>query len=149
LMLVRQINASRYDVENEYTRVVSQHGNTKAQALVDEVMELRDSFEWRGLGQVPNSALRIRPAYAAFDAEQRFALSERHNQDIKACECPNILRGSMVPTECKLFGTSCTPENPLGSCMVSSEGACAAYWSYRRPRRQNHVGKKRVAETRA
>jgi len=149
LMLVRQINAGRYAVENEYTRVVSRQGNTRAQALVNEVMELRDTFEWRGLGQVPNSALRIRPDYAAFDAELRFALTEGDSQDIKACECPNILRGVMNPPDCKLFGTACTPETPLGSCMVSSEGACAAYWTYRRPRQQARDSVMHIAETQA
>jgi hydrogenase expression/formation protein HypD len=134
LMLVRQINAGRHDVENEYTRVVSRAGNTKAQQLVNDVMMLRESFEWRGLGAVPASALRLRPAYAAFDAEQRFELPVTRSREVSGCECPSILRGIMAPPECKLFGTACTPDNPLGSCMVSSEGACAAYWSYRRPR---------------
>lgn len=146
LMLVRQINDGRYDVENEYTRVVSRQGNTRAQALVDEVMELRDTFEWRGLGQVPDSALSIRPGYAEFDAEQRFTLAESNSRDIKACECPNVLRGIMKPTDCTLFGTSCTPETPLGSCMVSSEGACAAYWIYRRSRQQADAQAVPVAE---
>jgi hydrogenase expression/formation protein HypD len=136
LMLVRQINAGRHEVENEYTRVVSRAGNTRAQALVAEVLSLRETFEWRGLGQVPDSALRIRPAYAAFDAEQRFDLPASRSQENRGCECPSILRGIKTPTECKLFGSACTPDNPLGSCMVSSEGACAAYWSYRRQRQQ-------------
>ncbi len=132
LMLIRQLNAGRTEVENEYTRLVSRDGNTKAQALVAEVMERRAEFEWRGLGMVPDSALQIRTAFAAFDAEKRFALSAVSASDIKGCECPRILRGQKRPTDCKLFGTVCTPENPMGSCMVSSEGACAAYWSYGR-----------------
>jgi hypothetical protein len=103
--------------------------------LVSEVFELRRSFEWRGLGQVPYSALRIREAYVAFDAERRFDLETRSVADNKACECGAILRGVKHPRDCKVFGTVCTPENPIGSCMVSSEGACAAHFSYGRWRR--------------
>jgi len=134
LMVVRQINEGRAEVENQYTRVVTAEGNLKAQELVAEVFELRPSFEWRGLGEVPYSALRIREAYAALDAEKRFAITPRVSRDVKGCECPAILRGVKKPTDCKLFGTVCTPDNPIGSCMVSSEGACAAYWSYGRHR---------------
>lgn len=132
LMLIRQVNEGRSDIENEYTRVVTPQGNLKAQQLVAEVMEIRSSFEWRGLGLVDVSALRIRDAFAEFDAEKRFALSVKVAREIKSCECPSILRGAKKPTDCKLFGTTCTPENPIGSCMVSSEGACAAYYSYGR-----------------
>jgi hydrogenase expression/formation protein HypD len=136
LMILRQLNEGRHEVENQYIRVVRREGNRKAQALVAEVFELRPSFEWRGLGLVPYSALRIRPQFAAFDAEQRFGIETRRARDAKSCECPSILRGAKKPTDCKLFGTVCTPENPIGSCMVSSEGACAAYWSYGRFRQQ-------------
>jgi len=132
LMLVRQINDGRAEVENEFTRAVTRDGNLKAQALVSEVFELRRSFEWRGLGAVPYSALRIRSAYGAFDAERRFGLETRSVADNKACECGAILRGVKHPRDCKVFGTVCTPESPIGSCMVSSEGACAAYYSYGR-----------------
>jgi len=132
LMLVRQINEGRAAVENEFSRAVTRDGNLKAQALVSEVFELRRSFEWRGLGQVPYSALRIREAFAGFDAERRFDLVTRSVADNKACECGAILRGVKHPRDCKVFGTVCTPENPIGSCMVSSEGACAAYYSYGR-----------------
>ncbi len=132
LMLVRQLNAGRHAVENEYTRVVSREGNLKAQALVAEVMQLRSSFEWRGLGTIPDSALQIRDEFANLDAEKRFGIETIHMADAKGCDCPSILRGLKSPTDCKLFGTACTPENPIGSCMVSSEGACAAYWSYGR-----------------
>ncbi|WP_411891414.1 hydrogenase formation protein HypD [Yoonia sp. SDW83-1] len=134
LMLIRQVNEGRAEVENEYTRVVTRDGNQKAQGLVAEVLELRDSFEWRGLGAVPDSALRIREAYAEFDAERRFAVSDKQSREVKSCECPAVLRGVKKPTDCKLFGTVCTPDNPMGACMVSSEGACAAYWSYGRQR---------------
>jgi hydrogenase expression/formation protein HypD len=132
LMAIRQLNEGRCEVENQYVRVVTREGNVKAQELVAEVLELRPSFEWRGLGEVPHSALRIREAYQAFDAEKRFAITTRPSRDAKSCECPSILRGEKKPTDCKLFGTVCTPDNPIGSCMVSSEGACAAYWTYGR-----------------
>ncbi|MEW8362068.1 MAG: hydrogenase formation protein HypD [Candidatus Thiodiazotropha sp.] len=132
LMLIRQLNQGHYRVENEYTRVVSREGNLKAQQLVAKTFELRRSFEWRGLGLVPYSALKIKQAYASLDAEKRFPIPVSRAKDIKGCECPAILRGAKRPTDCKLFGSVCTPENPMGSCMVSSEGACAAYWSYGR-----------------
>ena len=131
-MLVHQVNEGRAEVENEFTRAVTREGNTAAQAVVAEVFELRERFEWRGLGEVPYSALKIRPAYAAFDAERRFGLDYRGVPDHKQCACGAILRGVKRPTDCKLFGTVCTPENPMGSCMVSSEGACAAHYSYGR-----------------
>ncbi len=139
LMLVRQLNEGRHEVENEYTRVVTRDGNVKAQRLVAEVFELRREFEWRGLGLVPYSALRIKSRYAEFDAEERFDVPAISASDVKGCECPRILRGAAKPTDCKLFGRVCTPENPMGSCMVSSEGACAAYWSYGRFRDENRA----------
>ncbi len=132
LMLVRQINDGRCTVENQYTRAVTRDGNAKAQGLMADVFAARDSFEWRGLGHLPQSALRLADAYAEFDAEQRFAVAPGQGREIKGCECPSVLRGTLEPTDCKLFGTVCTPENPMGACMVSSEGACAAYWSYGR-----------------
>ncbi|MEK9765462.1 MAG: hypothetical protein VW274_03210, partial [Thalassolituus sp.] len=136
LMLIRQINEGRCEVENEYTRLVTRDGNRKAQQLVANVLEPRDKFEWRGLGWIDNSALKIRSAYQEYDAEKRFAcLQDADNliaKDNKACECPSVLRGSKKPQDCKLFGNGCSPENPMGSCMVSSEGACAAHWSYGR-----------------
>ncbi len=132
LMLIRQVNENRAEVENEFTRAVTRDGNVKAQTLVAEVFELRREFEWRGLGMVPYSALKIRKEYAEFDAELRFPLSYRAVADNKACECGAILRGVKRPWDCKLFGTACTPENPMGSCMVSSEGACAAHYTYGR-----------------
>lgn len=134
LMLIRQINAGRAEVENEFTRAVTRDGNLKAQRMVDEVFEPRDSFEWRGLGLVPRSALQVREKYAAFDAERRFDLSRAIVADHRACECGAIIRGARNPLDCKLFGSVCTPDNPVGSCMVSSEGACAAYYTYGRYR---------------
>lgn len=145
LMLIRQLNEGRYEVENEYTRVVTREGNTKAQSLVAEVFELRRVFEWRGLGLVPYSALRLKEAYAALDAEKRFDTPAIAAADVKGCECPSILRGVKRPVDCKLFGTVCTPENAMGSCMVSSEGACAAYWSYGRFRRPEKESRESVA----
>jgi hydrogenase expression/formation protein HypD len=145
LMLIRQLNEGRYEVENEYTRVVTREGNVKAQTLVAEVFELRRVFEWRGLGLVPYSALRLKQAYAALDAEKRFDTPAITASDVKGCECPSILRGVKRPVDCKLFGTVCTPENPMGSCMVSSEGACAAYWSCGRFRRPETASRESVA----
>ncbi len=132
LMLVRQVNEGRCEVENEFTRAVTREGNEKAKALVADVFELRRVFEWRGLGLVPYSALRLKRAWQAFDAEKRFDVIERSVPDNKACECGAILRGVKKPTDCKVFGTVCTPETPIGSCMVSSEGACAAHYAYGR-----------------
>jgi hydrogenase expression/formation protein HypD len=130
LMLVRQLNEGRAEVENQFSRAVTREGNLKAQAMVAEVFELRERFEWRGLGEVPYSALRIREPFRDFDAEVRFDLPYRSVPDHKACECGTILRGLKQPQDCKVFGTVCTPDNPLGSCMVSAEGACAAYYTY-------------------
>lgn len=132
LMLIRQVNSKRAVVENEFTRAVLPQGNTKAQSLVADVFELRRTFEWRGLGIVPYSALRIKSCYADFDAEQRFQISTPVIADNKACECGAILRGVKQPQDCKIFGSVCTPDNPVGSCMVSSEGACAAHYRYGR-----------------
>lgn len=130
-MLVRQINEGRAEVENEFTRGVRRDGNEKAKALVADVFELRPAFEWRGLGRVPYSGLRIKSDYADWDAERRFGLVEVPVAENKACQCPAIIRGVKKPTDCAIFGNVCTPRNPIGSCMVSSEGACAAYYTYR------------------
>ncbi len=132
LMLVRQLNEGRAEVENEFTRAVTREGNARAKALVADVFELRRSFEWRGLGEVPYSALRIKEGYRRFDAEERYGIVYRSAPDNRACECGAILRGVKKPADCKVFGTACTPENPIGSCMVSTEGACAAHYTYGR-----------------
>lgn len=134
LMLVRQVNDGRAAVENEYTRAVTRDGNVKAQGLMQKFFELRESFEWRGLGSIPKSALRLKQEYAEFDAERRFAIVVGDIKENPACQCPAILRGAKKPTDCPLFGKGCTPENPIGSCMVSSEGGCAAWYSYGRQR---------------
>lgn len=132
LMLVTQINDGRADVENQFTRAVTDAGNLKAQALVAKTFELRSEFEWRGLGLVPDSALAIRARFARWDAERRFRVNARAAADVKACRCGDILRGRCKPIDCKVFGTACTPATPLGACMVSSEGACAAHYQYAR-----------------
>ncbi|MDA9545162.1 hydrogenase formation protein HupD [Bradyrhizobium sp. CCBAU 45321] len=134
LMLVRQVNQHRYEVENQYSRAVTREGNRRAKGEVSQVFELRDQFEWRGLGLVPNSGLKLKRSYAKFDAETRFVIHDMPVADNPACECCAILRGAKRPVDCKLFGTICTPETAIGACMVSSEGACAAYWTYGRVR---------------
>ncbi len=132
LMLVRQVNEGRAQVENQYLRAVTTAGNVKAQAEVSALFELRDSFEWRGLGAIPHSALTLKPEFAQYDAERRFQVARITASDNPACECGIILRGLKRPVDCKLFGIACTPDTPMGSCMVSSEGACAAHWTYGR-----------------
>jgi hydrogenase expression/formation protein HypD len=131
-MLVVMINEQRYGIENQYTRAVSPTGNIKSQQFIEQTLELRDRFEWRGLGYIEKSAMKIKAEFAAFDAELRFPMTIAEGKEHKACECGAILRGAKKPQDCKLFATACTPENPLGSCMVSSEGACAAYYAYGR-----------------
>jgi hydrogenase expression/formation protein HypD len=132
LMLIHQINEGRHEVENQYGRAVRGNGNERAKTEIAEIFELRKSFEWRGLGFMPYSGLRLKEKYAAFDAERRFGVDYVQAPDNPACECGAILRGVKKPDECKLFGTLCTPETPMGSCMVSAEGACAAHWTYGR-----------------
>jgi hydrogenase expression/formation protein HypD len=146
LMLVKQINEGRAEVENQYIRAVTRDGNLKAQREVAAIFETRESFEWRGLGWLPLSALRLRPEFADYDAELRFSLQAKPAADNPACECGAILRGAKRPRECKLFGTLCTPDTPMGSCMVSPEGACAAQWTYGRFREQvQTLGSRAVA----
>ena len=132
VMLIRQLNEGRAEVENQFKRGVQREGNAKAKALVAETLELRPEFAWRGLGTVPYSGLRIKSRFASFDAEKRFDLVEKEVRENKACQCPAVIRGVKKPTDCEIFGTVCTPRNPIGSCMVSDEGACAAYYRYRR-----------------
>lgn len=132
LMLIEQINENRAEIETQYTRAVTREGNFISQNMVADVLEYRPTFEWRGLGWIPHSALQIKEKYADFDAEKRFVLPETVNKEHKQCECASVLRGLKKPIDCKLFAKVCTPENPLGSCMVSSEGACAAVYAYGR-----------------
>jgi hydrogenase expression/formation protein HypD len=135
LMLLRQLRDGRAEVENQYGRVVRDGGNAAALAAMADVFETRADFEWRGLGAIPFSGLRIGDAYAGWDAERRFEVPGARIEDPKACRCGDVLRGRARPWECRVFGTACTPERPLGTCMVSSEGACAAYYAYGRHRR--------------
>jgi hydrogenase expression/formation protein HypD len=136
LMLVKQIVEGRAEVENQYRRATSWEGNRKAQELIEKYMEVRPSFRWRGLGDIPNSALQLRPEFRELDAEEiyREILPDQPIDDHKLCICGDILKGLASPLECKLFGKGCTPSNPVGSCMVSDEGACNAYYRYRRRR---------------
>ncbi len=132
LMLLRQLDEGRCDIENQYRRVVSDDGNSKALELMRQVFTVRPHFEWRGLGFIAHSGLAIAPPFAHWDAEQRFAVPGVRVADPKACQCGEVLKGALSPWECKVFGTACTPETPIGTCMVSSEGACAAYYNYGR-----------------
>jgi hydrogenase expression/formation protein HypD len=131
-MILRQRAGDRCEVENQYTRVVRPDGNPRALAVIDQTMRLRERFEWRGLGWIPWSALELRPGFAAWDAEKRFEVPGERVPDRKACQCGQVLVGAIKPHQCRVFGTACTPERPLGTCMVSSEGACAAYYNYGR-----------------
>lgn len=130
--VVRQAVEGRAEVENRYPRVVARDGNRRALAALFEVFEPRDYFEWRGLGSIAHSGMKLRKKYAAFDAEVKFSVPGLRVADPKACQCGEILKGVKKPWECKVFGTACTPETPIGSCMVSSEGACAAYYNFGR-----------------
>jgi len=132
LMLLRQIDEGRCEVENQYTRAVPEHGNPRALEVINTVFELRPHFEWRGLGFISQSALKLREEFAPWDAELRFSVPGVRVADPKACQCGEVLKGVIKPWECKVFGTACTPETPIGTCMVSSEGACAAYYNYGR-----------------
>jgi hydrogenase expression/formation protein HypD len=131
-MLVRQLIEGEPRVDVQYTRAVRPDGNTKAKEVMAQVFELRETFEWRGLGWIEKSALKLKPEFAEFDAELHFDLPRRQVADPKVCQCGEVLRGAILPWECKVFGTACTPEHPIGACMVSSEGACAAVYQYGR-----------------
>ncbi len=131
-MIVQQIDEGRAEIENQYGRVVRPEGNVKALEAMARTMELRPFFEWRGLGFISHSALKLRPEFAPWDAELRFQVPGIRVADPKACQCGEVLKGVIKPWECKVFGTACTPETPIGTCMVSSEGACAAYFNYGR-----------------
>jgi hydrogenase expression/formation protein HypD len=139
LMVLRQLGDGRAKVENQYARVVPWEGNLRALEIMAEVFALRPHFEWRGLGFISQSALRICDAYAEWDAEERFSVPGVRVADPKACQCGEVLKGVIKPWECKVFGTACTPERPIGTCMVSPEGACAAYYNYGRFAREREV----------
>jgi hydrogenase expression/formation protein HypD len=129
-LVLRQLAEGRCAVENQYTRVVPRAGNRVAMEAVARVFETREHFEWRGLGSIERSGLRLRDAYAWCDAERKFAIPGVCVPDPAACQCGDVLTGAIKPWECRIFGTACTPETPLGALMVSSEGACAAYYQY-------------------
>ena len=131
-LVMRQLAEGRSEVENQYTRVVREEGNPRALRAISETMELRTTFEWRGLGFISQSALKLREAFAAWDAEVRYEVPGVRVADPKACQCGEVLKGVIKPWQCKVFGTACTPDRPIGTCMVSSEGACAAYYNYGR-----------------
>ena len=129
-MVLKQIAEGRSEIENQYDRVVPEAGNDSALDAIGKVFELREFFEWRGLGSIDHSGVKIRESYAAYDAERRFAVPSIRIADPKACQCGEVLKGAIKPWECKVFGRACTPETPMGALMVSSEGACAAYYQY-------------------
>lgn len=131
-MLVQQFLRGAATVENEYSRVVKPEGNLAALKMMDNVFTVRDTFEWRGLGALDDSGLGISEEYAKWDAEKRFDLPGNRVEDPKACECGAVLAGHIKPWQCKVFGTACTPDTPIGTCMVSPEGACAAYYNFGR-----------------
>jgi hydrogenase expression/formation protein HypD len=129
-MVLKQLAEGRTEVENQYNRIVPQEGNSPALDAIGQVFELREFFEWRGLGSIDHSGVRMRPAYARYDAERKFSVPDIKIADPKSCQCGEVLKGVIKPWDCKVFGSACTPETPLGALMVSSEGACAAYYQY-------------------
>ena len=138
-MILAQLADDRCEVENQYTRVVPYEGNVRALEVLAEVFALRPHFEWRGMGFISQSGLKLNDAYADFDAELRYSVPGVRVADPKACQCGEVLKGVIKPFECKVFGTACTPERPIGTCMVSSEGACAAYYNFGRFAREKLV----------
>ena len=142
VLVLRQLHEGRPRVENQYARVVRPDGNRKAMELLSRTMELRPYFEWRGLGFINQSALKLRAEFARWDAETLYEVPGLRITDPKACQCGEVLKGVLKPWECRVFGSACTPETPIGSCMVSPEGACAAYYSYGR----YHLMKQRSAD---
>jgi hydrogenase expression/formation protein HypD len=139
VMLLKQIRTGRCEVENQYSRIVRDEGNPRALKLLADVFVLRPHFEWRGLGFIAQSGLALRPDLSAFDAEVYYEVPGVRVADPKACQCGEVLKGVIRPWECKVFGTACTPETPIGTCMVSSEGACAAYYNFGRMHREAAV----------
>jgi hydrogenase expression/formation protein HypD len=128
-MVLQQIEQDRSVVENQYTRIVQPNGNTPALEAISQVFEIREFFEWRGLGSIDHSGVRMKSSYAAFDAEKKFSMPNLKIADPKSCQCGEVVKGVIKPWDCKIFGTKCNPENPMGALMVSSEGACAAYFN--------------------
>lgn len=129
-MVLKQIEEGRCEIENQYARIVPEAGNVPALQAVARVYELREFFEWRGLGSIDHSGVKLRDAYSCFDAERKFGVPNIKIADPKFCQCGEVLKGVIKPWQCKVFGLACTPETPLGALMVSSEGACSAYYQY-------------------
>jgi len=142
-MVLRQLAEGRCEVENQYRRLVNHDGNPVALDALAKVFTVREQFEWRGFGDIPASGFKMHPDYVRFDAEAKFTLPHQQVADHKACACGEILQGVKKPWECKVFGTACTPEHPIGACMVSSEGACAAYYKYGHTHAAELVGTQR------
>lgn len=144
-MVLKQLAEGRSEVENQYARIVPDTGSLPALEAVQEVFELREFFEWRGLGSIDHSGVRIREKYADYDAERKFPVPNLKIADPKSCQCGEVLKGVIKPHQCKVFGNQCTPEMPLGALMVSSEGACAAYYNYGRVQITRHEIQKSAA----
>lgn len=138
-MVLQQLLDGRAEIENQYTRLVRSEGNRPAQDAIATVFAPRPHFEWRGLGSIPDSGLELTPRFAKYDAEKRFAVPALSVADPKACQCGDVLKGVIKPWQCKVFGTACTPQTPIGACMVSSEGSCAAYYQYGRLSTTRHL----------
>jgi hydrogenase expression/formation protein HypD len=129
-MVLKQLEQGQSTIENQYNRIVPENGNDVALDAISKVFELREFFEWRGLGSIDHSGVQVREEYAAFDAEKKFVVPAVTIADPKSCQCGEVLKGVIKPWDCKVFGKACTPETPLGALMVSSEGACAAYYQF-------------------
>lgn len=138
-MVLKQIREGRAEIENQYARIVPTGGNNAALTAIGRVYELREFFEWRGLGSIDHSGVKIRDAYSRFDAEAKFTVPNIRIADPKSCQCGEVLKGVLKPWQCKVYGTACTPETPLGALMVSPEGACAAYYQYGGVKRQSET----------
>ncbi|HWC61596.1 MAG TPA: hydrogenase formation protein HypD, partial [Verrucomicrobiae bacterium] len=138
LMCVQQLESGRAEVENQYARAVRREGNEPAQELMQQVFKIVQR-KWRGVGEIPRSGMGLSDAYAAFDADKKFGLTDRELAEPKECLAGLVLQGQLKPRECPAFGNICTPEHPLGATMVSSEGACAAYYRYRNHEREEAV----------
>lgn len=131
-LIAKQMREGRREVEIQYTRSVTPEGNVKAKEFLEKVFVIREKFPWRGLGEIPNSAYGISDEYSEIDGEKVFDVKVEAGEEAKGCLCARIIKGLNKPTDCKLFGKVCTPQNPIGPCMVSSEGACLAYFKYKR-----------------
>ncbi len=129
-MLLKQLDEGRTEIENQYNRVVPGGGNAVALNAISRIFEVREFFEWRGLGSIDHSGVRIREPYAKYDAEKKFSVPALTIADPRSCQCGEVLKGVIKPWDCKVFGNECNPETPLGALMVSSEGACAAYYQF-------------------